>query len=528
MTDTTPTMRELIEGIERARRPLFDEARPEAMAKLAARGRASARARIASLVDPGSFDELGPLVVSRDETDPAKAQATRAAIPADGVVVGTARIDGRPVVLMSQDFSAQGGSVGPMGSAKTHRALKIAIAEGCPLVMLLDGGGHRIQGGQDSRHFAAANGFFHDVARASGWIPMVALMLGAGFAAPTNYAGMADFVVMVRGLSTMGLAGPALVKAATGEEIDVEALGGAEIQVDRQGMADLGVASEDAAMAAARRYLSYLPSNARAAVPVSDAGDTTSRLPDAILDLVPVSTRKAYDVRKALAAIADPDSLFELKPTFARNIVTTLARLGGRPVGFIANQAQRLGGMLDTNACDKGAHFIALCDAFGIPLVSFIDVPGFAIGSAAERTTLGRRSAKLIYEWGHASVPRVSIVLRKGYGLGYFAMAGGRSFAADASLAWPSAEICAMSIEGAIDVAFRKEYLAAPDPAARREEMIVETKRRVNALRAAEGFGIDDIVDPRDTRRRLIAILARAAPRRPADHPPKFRSIMPI
>ena len=233
-------------------------------------------------------------------------------------------------------------------------------------------------------------------------------------------------------------------------------------------------------------------------------------------------------MRKVLRLVADADSYFELKPTFAANMVTALARLGGRPVGIIANQPQRLGGMINADACDKGAHFIALCDAYGLPMVSFIDVPGFSIGSSAERTKLGRRSAKLIFEWGHASVPRVSIVVRKGYGLGYFAMCGGRSFSADACFAWPSAEICAMSIEGAIDVAFRKEYLNAPDPMKRRQEMIDETRTRIGALRGAEGFGIDDIIDPRDTRRRLAEIFASTLPRRPMDHPPKYRSISPI
>jgi len=184
--------------------------------------------------------------------------------------------------------------------------------------------------------------------------------------------------------------------------------------------------------------------------------------------------------------------------------------------------------MLNSDTCDKGAHFIALCDAFGLPIVSFIDVPGFSIGSGAERTSLGRRSAKLIYEWGHASVPRVSLVLRKGYGLGYYAMCGGRSFSADACLAWPSAEICAMSIEGAIDVAFRKDYESAPDPKARRQQMIDETRTRIGPLRAAEGFGVDDLIDPRETRRRLVAIFDSTQARRPLDHPPKYRSIAPI
>ncbi|MCW5744985.1 MAG: acyl-CoA carboxylase [Alphaproteobacteria bacterium] len=525
MSNAEKTMRGLIDGIAEARASLDDAARGPAIERQHARGKLSARERLARLVDEGSFVEVGGLVA---EDDDASAATGRARAPADGVVVGTARIDGRPAVVLSQDFSVFGGSSGKLGSAKTRRAVQIAITSGLPLVLLLDGGGHRIQDGQDARHFAHANGLFHDMARASGWIPVVALMLGAGFAGPTNYAGLADFVVMVRGLSTMGLAGPALVKAATGEDIDTQALGGAEIQVDRQGLADLGVADEDAAFAAARRFLSYLPGNARAPQAMTPSEQPAGPIDDAILDLVPVSTRKAYDVRKVLALIADRDSLFELKPTFAGNLVTAFARLGGRPVGLIANQALRLGGMLDSNACDKGAHFIALCDAFGLPLVSFIDVPGFAIGSGAERTALGRRSAKLIFEWGHASVPRIAVVLRKGYGLGYFAMCGGRSFAADACFAWPSAEICAMSIEGAIDVAYRKDYASAPDPQARRQQMIDETRARVGALRAAEGFGVDDIIDPRDTRRRLIEVLAYAQARRPNDHPPKFRSIVPI
>ena len=525
MSGADPSLRELLATVETERAKIFDHARQDAMQRLKERGRLSARQRIDQLVDRGTFAEIGGLVAV--EVVPGGGPVRERA-PADGVVVGTARVDGQPVAIISQDFSVFGGSVGRLGGTKTQRALKIAIRRGMPLVMLLDGGGHRIQDGQNSRHFANASSMFHDMARASGWIPMVALILGAGFAAPTNYSGLADFVVMVRGLSTMGLAGPALVKAGTGEEIDTEALGGSPIQVDKQGLADLGVGSEEEAFAAARRFLSYLPGNARAAPPSAPSSDPAAGSDEALLDVIPQSLRRAYDMRKLVAAIADEGSVFELKPTFAGNILTSFARLGGRPVGFIANQPLRAGGILDANACDKGAHFIALCDAFGLPLVSLIDVPGFLIGSAAERTTLGRRSAKLLYEWGHATVPRISIIVRKGFGLGYLAMAGGRSFDADACFAWPSAQICAMSIEGAIDVAFRKEYMAAPDPTARRLEMIAATRAETVAVKAAEGFGVDDVIDPRTTRGRLIDILEQAPPRRENDHPPKFRSIVPI
>ncbi len=523
MTTQDNDSRTLLAQIESARAALQDGARPAAIARQHERGKLTARERIDRLADPGSFREFGALVSGEGAH-----QVGRDKAPADGVVTGTVLLDGRPAVVLSQDFTVFGGSIGVLGSAKTQRALQIAITRGIPLVMLLDGGGHRIQGGQDSRHFAHANPTFHNFARASGWVPMVAVMMGAGFAGPTNYAGMSDLVVMVRGIATMGLAGPALVKAGVGEDVDQMAIGGAEAQVDRHGLADLGAASEDDALLAARRFLSYLPGNARAPMPLAECDDPADRRDDALLDLVPSNPRKAYDMRKVIGLIADRDSLFEIKPTFAGNVLTMLARLGGRPVGFVANQPQKLGGMLDANACDKMAHFIGMCDAYGLPLVSLIDIPGFSIGSSAERSVLGRRSAKLIHEWGNATVPRVSIVLRKGYGLGYFAMAGGRAFAADASLAWPTAQICAMSVEGSVDVAFRKEYEAAPDPQARRQEMIDEIRGRIGSMRAAEGFGVDEIIDPRDTRRILIETLAQCAPRRPNDHPPKFRSIAPI
>ncbi len=515
--------RALFGEIELARQALADEARPAAVERQHARGKLTARERVGRLVDPGSFRELGALVSGEGEH-----QAGRDKAPADGVVMGTATLGGRPAVLLSQDFTVFGGSIGALGSAKSQRALQIAITRGIPLVMLLDGGGHRIQGGQDSRHFAHANAMFHNFARASGWVPMVCLMMGAGFAGPTNYAGMSDFVIMVRGTSTMGLAGPALVKAGTGEDVDQLSLGGAEAQVDRHGLADLGADSEEEALDAARRFLSYLPLNARAELPCMDSDDPADRRDEALLDIVPNNPRKAYDVRKVIALLADRGSVFELKPSFARNVVTAFARLGGRPVGLVANQPQRLGGMLDANACDKMARFIALCDAYGLALVSLIDVPGFQIGSSAERSVLGRRSAKLIHEWGNATVPRISVVLRKGYGLGYFAMAGGRSFSADASLAWPTAQICAMSVEGSVDVAFRKDYESAPDPQARRQELIDGIRGRISSMRAAEGFGIDEIIDPRDTRRHLVEVLGQCLPRRPNDHPPKHRSIVPI
>lgn len=499
---------------------VFDDARPDAVARQRDRSALTARERIALLCDSGSFTEFGSLV---------RPEATTRA-PADGVVAGTARIDGRPVVVFAQDFTVFGGSVSHLGMAKVNRALALSLANGVPLVMLLDGGGHRIQEGQNSRSYAHGAAMFHDFARLSGWVPVISVVLGAGFAANTNFSGLADFVVMLRGSATMGLAGPALVKAGTGEDISAQALGGASVQVDQYGLADLGVETEPAAIAAVRTFLSYLPSNARAEAPrtASPAGADDVQRAEWLLGAVPANTRRTYDVRPVIDRIADPESVCEIKPTFARNMVTALARIDGRPVGFVANQAIYAAGVLDSPACEKAARFIAMCDAFGLPLIYLIDVPGFAIGSDAEKTTLGRRSAKLIYELGHATVPRISIVMRKGYGLGYVAMGGGRSFNADAALAWPTAEICAMSVEGSVDVAYRSDYERSDNPQTRRQELIDDIRTEIGSIQAAEGFGIDDVIDPRTTRARLIEILDRAPRRRDVHQPPKYRSICPI
>jgi len=518
------TARDLTADLEAARQAVLDEGRPEAVAKRHGKGLMTARERVAALVDTGSFREIGSLVEPHRDNDFNRDFVA----PADGIIVGTGRIDGRSTIVASHDYTVHGGSSGKAGSRKLDRVLNRAIDHGLPVVYLLEGGGHRIQDGMQSSHFAGASPVFQNMARLSGWVPTVAAMMGQGFAGPTNYAALADFVVMVRGGATMGMAGPALVRAGTGEEIDKEALGGAARQADEHGIADLAVDSEAECLAAARRFLSYFSANARAALPITATDDPIDRRDDALLDLVPADSRKTYDVRKVIDVVADRDSVFELKPTYARNIVTSLVRLDGRPVGFVANQPLRKGGMLDSAACEKAAHFIGLCDAFGLPLVLLIDVPGFAIGSSAEMSGLGRRSGRLLFELGIATVPRVSIVLRKGYGGGYYAMGGGRSFEADAAFAWPTAEICAMSIEGAVDVAFRRDYQSAEDPAAARQALIDRIKTQTGALGAAEDFGVDEVIDPRDTRARLIETFTQSAPRRPDRNPPRVRPISPI
>lgn len=516
--------RELLAGLQQARQAISDAGRPEAVAYQRRSGKLTARERIALFCDPDSFEEFGGLVGPSRETD---ATADLVA-PADGVITGIGRAGGRPVVLMAQDYTVHGGSNSPVGGRKAQRALQYSIDRGLPYIRLLEGGGHRIQDGLDSRHFAGASNIFVSVTSASGWVPTTAAILGPSFGGPTNHSAFADFVVMVRGIATLGMAGPLLVKAGIGQDVDKETLGGVATQVDKTGLADLAVDTEQECMQVTRRYLSYFPSNAGEPPPVLPCSDPADRREESLLDIVPANTRRAYDVRKVVRLIADQDSVFELKPTYAQNLVTALARLDGRSVGFIANNPMRLGGMLNAPACEKAAHFIARCDAFGIPLVFLIDVPGFAIGPDAEAAVMGRRSARMVYELGNATVPRISVVLRKGYGFAYYAMCGGRTFDADNALAWPTAEIAAMSLEGAVDIAYAKEIRKADDPEARRTELIEQFKARRGSLRAAEHFGIDDVIDPRDTRRIIIQTLRTCPARHRSKQPPKFRSISPI
>ncbi len=522
-------MDRLLAEVDAARALTTDEARAEATRRSHDAGRMTCRDRILALVDEGTFREMGGLAgPTRDNPFNAGMHA-----PADGIVCGTARIDGRPVAVLATDGSIAGGSMGVVGSHKMTRMMDLANDGGYPLVMIVEGGGHRIQDGLDARSFAVGGmwrigSWLDGIERLSGWVPTVTIVPGVGFAGPANLAALSDCTIMVRGGSTIGMAGPRLVKAGVGEDLTAEDMGSAELQADRNGAVELAVADDAATVAAARRFLSYLPSSAAAELPVQPCEDPVDRSCPELRELVPANLRRGYDVRKVVEAVADRGSVFELRPTNARNIVTALARLGGRPVGIVANQAGHLAGILDAGACRKGSRFIAMCDAYGIPLVYLMDTPGFLVGMGAEESNLVRWSARFLWELGAATVPRYSVILRKGYGLAYYAMAGGRSHQAELAVAWPQAQISAMSIEGAIDVLFRHEYGAAEDPAARRSEIIDDFMSRAGALRAADGFGIDDVIDPADTRAVLCEAVARSPRRRPARNARRVRPLPPI
>lgn len=486
---------------ESATAALADAARPEAVRRQHGRGKRTARERIALLVDEGSFREIGAL--ARPEEPGPDGEP----LLADAVVTGTARIDGRPVVVAATDYTVAGGSNGLIGNEKHRRCCEIAATRGIPLVLLLDGGGHRIHEGLDARDFAGGFDIQEMQTRLSGWVPMVAAILGPGYGQPTLAASLCDYVVAVRGTASVGMAPPALVRAATGEATDPEELNGPDAQASF-GTIDLAVDTEDEALDALRWYLDLLPSNAEAALPREVAAEPRPAAAAALDAAVPANLRAAYDMAEVLAGIVDEDSEVELKSAFAPHLLTLLARVEGRTLGIVANQPIAKAGMLDADAADKAAHLVSLCDAFGIPVLVLIDLPGLAVGADAERSGLARSSARLSLELGAATVPTFTVVARKGYGGGYVIMSGGRTFHPELVVAWPHAETAVMAVETAIELVFRRDLAASEDPEARRAELAEEFRGRLGAVRGAEGFGYDAVIRPSQTRAWLAELLA--------------------
>ncbi|WP_424019716.1 acyl-CoA carboxylase subunit beta [Halorientalis pallida] len=520
---------DLITAVRTEKEAVEDAGRPEAVERQHEAGKLTARERVDYLCDEGSFDEIGKLAAPMPTT-PEVADWEREDAPADGVVCGIGEVDGRPVAIMATDYTVKGGSIGHAGGRKLQRVATLARDRGYPFVMLQDGGGHRIQEGLDAAPTARGdNGFANLQETLSGWVPTVSAMLGPGFAAPTNFAALCDFVPMVEGTSTLGVAGPSLVEAALGTDLSKAELGGPTVQATRNGMADLSCEDDEACLDAVRTYLSYLPRNATHDPPTTDdwaaPADATV---DALTDVIPANEKKGYDIYAIVEGIVDRDSFFEMKPGYARNIVTGFARLEGRPVGVVANNPRHKAGTIDTAAADKSSHFVSVCDAFDLPVLTLIDVPGILPGPDSESEGVARHAAKLPFELNRATVPTVTVCLRRGYGYGYVAMGGGRSADTDLSIAWPTAEIAAMGIEGAVDVAYRREIEAAEDPDEKRAELVEKFKDRTDAVRAASRLGIDAVVDPGDTRERIVRAIDRAEDTREDDWPPKKHSINPI
>ena len=480
------------------------------------RGKLDARARLDLLLDPKTFREIGLLATHLGKLE--------SPTPADGVVCGTGLIEGRPVCVASYDFTVQGGSIGPVGERKVARLRELALRERVPMIWLVDSAGARLSADPEEASwitsFADTGYLFREQVVMSGVVPLVAAMVGPGAAGTAYIPGLADFVPMVRGTSSMAIGGPYLVKSMIGEDVSEEALGGSKVHTEVSGVADLETASDAECLAAVREYLSYFPSRCGEKPLRRPSSDPPDRRDESLLDVVPENPRQAYDVHKVIGAIVDGGRFFEIKPRWARNIVTGLARIDGWAVGVVANNPMQAGGVLKVNAADKAARFVNLCDAFEIPLVFLQDVPGFMVGSKVEQQGIIRHGAKMLYAVASATVPKLTVVLRKAYGAGYYVM-NGRAYEPDLLVAWPGAEISVMGAEGMVAIAAHKQ------PEEVKKQLAEGIRPHIDILRTAALGYLDDVIDPRETRP-LLAHYLRLCEGKKMERPWRKREIAPV
>ncbi|MBB4987026.1 acyl-CoA carboxylase subunit beta [Streptomyces nymphaeiformis] len=467
-----------------------------------AKGKLTARERIGLLLDEGSFNEVEPLRRHRAQGFGLEAKRPYT----DGVIVGWGTVHGRTVFVYAHDFRIFGGALGEAHAQKIHKIMDMAIAAGAPLVSLNDGAGARIQEGVTA--LAGYGGIFQRNSRASGVIPQISVMLGPCAGGAAYSPALTDFVFMVRETSQMFITGPDVVKAVTGEEITQNGLGGADVHSSVSGVSHFVHDDEQTCIDEVRYLLSLLPQNNREAPPARPADDPVERRNDVLLDLVPAEGNRPYDMREVIEEIVDDGEYLEVGEHWATNVICALARIDGQVTGLIANQPKSLAGVLDIDASDKAARFVQTCDAFNIPLVTLLDVPGFLPGVDQEHGGIIRHGAKLLYAYCAATVPRISLILRKAYGGAYIVM-DSRSIGADLAYAWPTNEIAVMGAEGAANVIFRRDIAGAEDPESMRAQRIKEYQSELmHPYYGAERGLVDDVIDPAETRAVLAAGLA--------------------
>jgi acetyl-CoA carboxylase carboxyltransferase component len=515
-----------------ALRPLVDDLRErrerirlgggeEKIAKQHEREKLTARERLDLLIDEGTFVELG--IHGRPHFSQRAMDGVDA--PADGVVTGYGRVDGRLVAVAAYDFTVMAGSMGMTGELKVGRLREMALQKRMPFVWLLDSAGARIQEAVGSL-FAGSGHLFREEVVMSGVIPQVAALMGPCAAGTAYIPGLADFVPMVKGRGSMALAGPYLVKAVTGEDVTPEELGGSKVHCRKSGVADLEVADDEECIQAIKDYLSFFPSHCEEPPPTRPTGDPVDRMDEELLEVLPDSNRQPYDMYDVIRRIVDDGYWFDMKPQFAKTIITCFARMNGRPVGIVASQPKQLGGILENDSADKAARFINLCDAYGIPLLFLQDVPGFMVGTKVEQAGIIRHGAKMLYAVSRATVPKITVVVRKAYGAGYYVMCG-KAYEPDLIVAWPTAEISVMGAEGAVNIIMRKQIEAAEDPDAKRAELVEGFRKIIDPYVAAGNAMIDDIIDPRETRPTIVRALEMAERKR-VERPWKKHGVMPV
>jgi methylmalonyl-CoA decarboxylase subunit alpha len=520
-------MRALVKDLEARREAVRRMGGPERVEKQHARGKMSARERMSAFFDDGVYFEVGMhgtqmgLAAGADGSDRP---------PADAVVCGFGKVDGRMVCCASYDFTVKGGSIGQTGEEKVTRLRQMALRGRFPMVWFIDSAGARIDPGATHADaislFAGSGHLFREQVHMSGVVPQIAAMVGPGAAGTAYIPGLADFVPMVKNVGSMALGGPPLVKAVTGEEITEQDLGGSKIHTTKSGVGDVEVEDDTACIALMKRYLSYFPSSCEEQPPTIPCTDPVDRREESLLDLLPENSRKAYDMYKLIAAVVDHGVYLDVKPRFARSIITCLARVGGQPVGVVANQPNHLGGILDVDSADKAARFMQICDAFNLPLVFLQDVPGFMVGSKVEHAGIIRHGAKMLHVMAAATVPKVTVVVRKAYGAGYYVMCG-RAYEPDLIVGWPTAEISVMGPEGMVGIAAKKLFGDAPPPPEVKQGIVDMLQKNIDVMKVA-GWGlIDEVIDPRDTRR-AIAWGLELSRHKHLERPAKRRGIIPV
>ena len=514
------TIEELCADLEAKRKSSLAGGGAEAVSKQKSKGKGTARERIAALLDPGSFVELDEFVTHRcdkfglDERKPL----------GDGVVTGWGTIDGRKVFIYSQDFTVFGGSLGEKHADKICKVIDMAMQNGCPVIGINDSGGARIQEGTD-----ALNGYgkiFRRNTLASGVIPQFSVIMGPTAGGAVYSPALTDYIFMVDNESVMHITGPEVIRAVTGESITSEELGGAVTHNTITGNAHFCAKDEAECFSQIRKVLSYLPLNNLDEAPLKATNDDPRRADIELREIVPVNPNKGYDVHEVIKRVVDDGEFVEVQAGFAKNIVTGYAHIGNRPVGIVANNADVIAGCLDINASDKASRFVRHCDAFNLPIVTFVDVPGYLPGKDQEYGGIIRKGAKLLYAYSEASVPLITVIMRKAYGGAYLAMSS-KSLGADAVFAWPQAEIAVMGAEGAASIVFKKEIEAADDPSAKRLEKIDEYREAfANPYRAAERGYVDRVIMPEETRMTVCQALDAMESKR-EERPAKKHGVIP-
>jgi len=483
-----------------------------------AKGKLTARERLDLLLDKGSFCELEPFTTQQNDPDEQGSYG-------DGVVTGYGTVDGRTVYVYAQDFTVMGGALGEMHSRKICRAMDLAVANGSPIIGLIDSGGARIQEGVKSLGGYAE--IFKRNAQYSGVVPQISLILGPCAGGAAYSPALTDMIIMVEKQSFMFLTGPQVIKTVTGEETDFESLGGAAVHLNVSGTAHMTTKDEESALELVRLVLGYLPSNNIENAPVNTTGDDPERLAEVLNSLVPADPGTPYDMHTVIESVVDQGSFLELQSGYARNAIVGLARLDGMPVGILAQEPSVMAGVIDIDAADKLCRMVRFCDAFNLPLVTFVDSPGFLPGVSQEHRGIIRHGAKVLYAYSEANVPKISIVTRKAYGGAYVVMSS-KYLGTDINYAWPSAEIAVMGPEGATNILYRKELADAEDPEAERERLQAEYRNRyLTPYAAAKAGYVDDVIEPAETRLRVIRAL-RAIRNKSEAHPPRKHGNMPV